>query len=404
MEYFRHLGESIRATWSRTGFDTAALPDIACDALTGARHPGTADIVHWLATTADGLPEQHDIDAQFGQPPITLYHSPEMYISALFWHTGTTSIHQHAFCGAFTVLEGSSLEARYTFTRQQTIDDSVAIGAIALERVCLLQRGDVRRIVSGPAGIHSVFHLDAPTVSLVIRTPRIDAAWPQYDYLPPLLSYDPTPEDPLLTRRMQVLTSLLRADTGRYEQAAVDIIEHANPLTCVRVLMHAYLQSDVSVSTARLLSAGARRHGAWVERLAPVMDETVRREIVTSRRSQIVDPDHRYLLALLANLSERDDIFRMVEARVPGRSPLETIEQWALGMSGTDTVGISFDALNTLIFRYLLHGATGPEAVIERLSADYEAAALHAQRASLCAHIQDIAHSRLFQNLFVRAS
>src|SRR5213075_397838 len=83
------------------------------------QHVEVLDIVRWTLS-ADRLPKQN-LEATFGNPPLTLYTCGGFYIQALFWLDGTTSIHDHAFSGAFTVLAGSSIHSRFEFERTMRV-------------------------------------------------------------------------------------------------------------------------------------------------------------------------------------------------------------------------------------------------------------------------------------------
>ncbi|HEV3192855.1 MAG TPA: hypothetical protein VGY54_20255, partial [Polyangiaceae bacterium] len=90
MEAFRELGLGILDRWRRSDFDTAVFPEIAAAALNEA--PPSAgvepmDIVRWVLR-APVLTPQTDVDAKFGQPPITVFHCERFDIDVLFWVDG----------------------------------------------------------------------------------------------------------------------------------------------------------------------------------------------------------------------------------------------------------------------------------------------------------------------------
>src|SRR5277367_6781571 len=111
MEFFNRLGKRVDDYWRAEGRDEEALPRAAMRALTDlppAEHVTPDDIMTWVfQIQGTSFPGQSNINASFGQPPITLFRSERFYIEALFWIDGTTAIHQHAFTGVFYVLAGS---------------------------------------------------------------------------------------------------------------------------------------------------------------------------------------------------------------------------------------------------------------------------------------------------------
>ena len=100
-----------------------------------------------------------------------MYRGRGFYIDVLFWLDGTTNIHQHGFWGAFQVLAGSSVHCRFGFDLAEEINHRLRIGKLRLLETELLGLGAIRKILGGELFIHSLFHLDRPSVSIVIRCP-----------------------------------------------------------------------------------------------------------------------------------------------------------------------------------------------------------------------------------------
>jgi hypothetical protein len=130
-------------------------------------------------------PEQVNPHSKFGDPPITLYVSEDksFYLDLYIWVESQTSIHQHNFEGAFTVLQGQSLETEYSFTPKRAMDPS-AWGPLTQKDLIHLKPGDVRQIFWRDGLIHRVLHISKPTISLVLRTGKSEAPYklPQYNY------------------------------------------------------------------------------------------------------------------------------------------------------------------------------------------------------------------------------
>jgi hypothetical protein len=191
---FQELGAKLERDWLAVSEELSAFPELAAEALERAalhRRVSPADVLR-ASVPPIGFPRQADVMARFGQPPITLYAGRRLHLSALYWVDGTTSIHQHAFSGAFQVLAGGSLQTRYTFTTDLALGvyKTGRLQPIALERVRV---GDVWRIEPGESGlIHSLFHLERPSVTLVIRTWQDRRDEPQYNYFRPGIATDPS--------------------------------------------------------------------------------------------------------------------------------------------------------------------------------------------------------------------
>src|SRR5262249_49930783 len=65
------------------------------------------------------------------------------------------------------------------------------LGDVRLKRVELLTRGAIRPILSGNRFIHALFHLDRPSVTIVVRTHTDRLEDPQFSYMKPNVAFDP---------------------------------------------------------------------------------------------------------------------------------------------------------------------------------------------------------------------
>jgi hypothetical protein len=77
-----------------------------------------------------------------------------------------------------------------------------------------MRTGDVRQILSGDRFIHSLFHLDRPSVTMVVRTKHDSGTDPQYSYFPPGIAYDPFVADERLSRLVRFLDVFDRRSSG----------------------------------------------------------------------------------------------------------------------------------------------------------------------------------------------
>ena len=184
MELFQKLGAEVEQLWRDENYDETVFPAIAANALEEANLPGKIsawEVIEWtLGQTV--LPEQRDVRGSFGDPPITLYNSPRFHIDVYFWLEGTTAIHQHAFCGAFQVMHGSSIHSHYEFELRERINIFAELGEMNLKTVEYLEVGKVRQIAAGRQYIHGLFHLDQPSATIVVRTSRSPMNLPQFSY------------------------------------------------------------------------------------------------------------------------------------------------------------------------------------------------------------------------------
>jgi hypothetical protein len=354
--YFQRLGERIEQEWLERSYDEEDFPQLVLDAL--RRDPPfgqveVTDIVDWVFGSSYSFP-QPSHGAFFGEPPVSLFHAPRFYIEALFWRSGTTSIHEHSFSGAFAVLAGASVHSHWRFALDRTVNSRMLCGRLERVTTEFLRVGDMRPIHAGGQLIHQLFHLDVPSVTIVVRTYADRNHLPQYNYHPPGLAIDDDSQDPLRVRRMTFLDAMARGEIGGLAEHAGRLIRGGD-LETVYQTFAALNQHPVDPEWLKeLYRAGREQHGDIVDLFRRVCEEERRRRRVTGLRGQVVDPGSRFFLALLMLMPDRDAVFDAIRRQFPGVEPLPTIETWVEGMA--KTIGLNFTGVNRTIFRGLIEG------------------------------------------------
>lgn len=367
MNVFDELGQSVEQEWSRAGFEIGRFPDIAAAELDSANLSSRVDyedVIRWIAGS-EKLPQQVG-RLTFAQPPVTLYWNSRFHVDVLFWTTATTAIHEHPFSGAFAVLAGSSLQSTYEFVPRDRVTAESVLGDIRLATASLLRRGDIQPIRSGSGLIHSVFHLDTPSVTVVVRTLRDADAGPGRQYLRPHLALEDSAPDGLLTRRLQLLDLLVRIRSPRYEETALAMLDHSPLLETFHILNRCRARcSSEDALYSRLIERAYSRHGGRVALLLDVIEERRREAFLIARRARVTDPDHRLFLALLLNLPDRDSILRMVRDIHGTPDPERQVVQWVIEL-GDELFGAEPTPFDIAVFRHLLAGLS-PRDVSARL-------------------------------------
>jgi hypothetical protein len=77
-----------------------------------------------------------------------------------------------------------------------------------------------------------------------------------------------------------------------------------------------------------ILATFQNRHGDLAKGVPDTLAECLRREYITQMRHHIENPDHRFFLALVMNVQNRNDIHSLITKRFPDQSPVETILGW----------------------------------------------------------------------------
>jgi hypothetical protein len=395
MELFRKLGAEIEETWRERNYNEEIFPSIAADALRRADLPSKIsawEVIEWTLGQTE-LPPQKDPHANFGNPPITLYVGPRFYIDVYFWLEGTTEVHQHAFCGAFQVLLGSSLHSWYEFDRTESINVFTETGEIRLKVCELLNVGDIQEILAGRQYIHSLFHLDQPSATIVVRTDRSPLHRPQFSYHKPSLASDPFFAHETTTKKLQSIRALFGSRHPETDRIVAGLLERSDFQTSFAILntVREFLSGtplgqlfNLESHSERfnaLLEVVVRRHGAKASALAAVFAHRDRVGEIVRRRSYVTKAEHRFFLALLLNLEDRDTILRLIGTRFPDSDPVDKILDWTHDLSQTRVVGVNtpnalgiegFDDVDLSLLENLLRGRSDEEAR-EAILSDYGA-------------------------------
>lgn len=393
IELFRTLGHDIEERWRQVNCNEHLLPAIAADALRRHDIPSKIDaweIIPWVLGSVE-LPIQKDITAKFGDPPITLFVGSRFYIDVYFWFEGTTATHQHGFSGAFQVLTGSSIHSWYEFEPMDKVNSFMEFGEMSLKVCELLTHGDIQEISGGRQYIHSLFHLDHPSATIVVRTDRSPLDLPQFSYHKPDLAIDPFYDDQTLLKKIQSFTALIRAGRDDADSQIEALLRRTDLhssyliLSNLRSVLNTGQLGEMFGLTGakdrfrKFLDIVADVHGDLGRRLAAVFVQYDLIEEMVKRRGYVRESEHRFFLALLLNADGRDRIFSLIRQRFPDDDPKEKILDWVFDLAQTRVVGVDtpnaigiadLGNLELSALELLLDG-TSPNEIAERLSDEY---------------------------------
>lgn len=313
------LGREIEEAWSASEYDLVAFPALCVARMEAARIHEVVqpdDVIRWAVTAQ--LPAQLDPKGKFGQPPVTVYRGRRMVVDVLFWVDGTTAIHDHAFSGAFSVLAGSSIETTFAFDVSKAFDGRFQIGRLDVKGTALRRVGDVSPITAGPGFIHSLFHLDRPSVSLVARTFFNPSQAVQLRYHPSGFAHQERYEDEVRDRQVRLVELMLQTDHPGFEEHAGNLIARADLHTAFAVVRACSRVRDSRVQ--KRLCERARD-----QRIASLLQDWLlqegRREMLRRARADVIDAELRFMLAILLNAHRRSDALALVSAFRPSDDP-----------------------------------------------------------------------------------
>ncbi len=326
--YFEKLGQTVLERWREQNFSLEAFPELARIAIDEAPPSENVDLEELIHEFLANDEQPFQSQSGFGQPELVAYNDPRFYIQILFWMEGTTKIHQHGFSGAFHVMHGSSVHSEFDFVGAQSVTPHIRTGDLRMKKIELLETGRTVPIASGRKCIHSLFHLDTPSVTVVVRTQHDPGTGPQYNYLPPHIAIDPLSPDPLTTRRTQILDILENLDHPSYATHVGEMVESLDFERGFSTLLHAMPRLQDLGKWEPILATFQNRHGDLAKGVPDTLAECLRREYITQMRHHIENPDHRFFLALVMNVQNRNDIHSLITKRCPDQSPVETILGW----------------------------------------------------------------------------
>ena len=360
MELFHKLGVEIEEIWREKNYNEELFPAVAADALKRAELPSMVtvwDVLEWTIKETE-LPRQRDVPGRFGDPPITIYSGLRFHIDVYFWFQGTTATHQHGFCGAFQVLHGSSIHSWYEFERRVAVNLFCEIGDISLKVCEILERGDVQEIQSGRRYIHSLFHLDQPSATIVVRTDRSPLDLPQFSYHKPSLAIDPFFELDETTKKIQAMSAIVHMNPDNADDLIADYMKTSDLQTTFMILSQLrglfrsnqlnqmFRPGEAASRFEKFLDVAARQHGSNGEIFRPVFARMDMLDEMLTRRGYVTNPEHRFFMALLLNVDGRERIFSLVKHRFPDADPIEKVLDWIFDLGQTRVLGT--DSSNAL--------------------------------------------------------
>lgn len=386
IDLFKQLGDEIEQRWLAANYSELEFPVIAKQALEEFDLPskGTPwEAVEWALSVRE-LPPQRDLRASFGQPPVTLYLAPRFHIDIYFWFNSTTALHQHGFCGAFQVFEGSSLHSWYEFERDEAVNMFTEIGKLDLKVCQILEKGMTQEIWHGRQYIHSLFHLDEPSATIVVRTHRSPLGMPQFNYHKPGLAIDPFYDDDSAIKKRQLVMALLQADRPDADDLIAKLLNESDFQSSFVLLtnLRSALKND-QIAQAFGVGAGSdrferalqvveKRHGRTADILRPVLDYMALQSQLVEKRKFATQPEHRFFFALLLNLNDREHILEVIRQRYSDEDPLEKVLDWIFDLSqlralGQDTNLLGFDvgAAELFALERLLRGMPENDIAVE---------------------------------------
>lgn len=330
--FFTDLGRTVLARWQAVNFSLGKFPQIAKAALEERPPVEHVDLAALIREFLLNDEQRFQSSSGFGQPEIIVYDDPRFYIQILFWLDGTTQIHQHEFSGAFHVFGGSSIHSVFDFEDARSISAHFRVGEVTLKKTQFLATGSTVPITSGSQCIHSLFHLESPSLTIVVRTHNDPGTSPQFTYLPPHLAIDPFFTDALTSRRCQLLDVLEHTGDAEYADLVREMVGQLDFERGYFILQNGFDYLNSLGEWNATWKIFQKKHRSLARYILPTLEETKWRDKVVRLRGSVSDVEHRFFLALLLNIPSKTEILKLVAAHCEG-NPVETILRWCEELS-----------------------------------------------------------------------
>lgn len=307
---FDAVGASLDRAWSGADRDEERFADLAADALEGLAEDFDAERFFDAMLDPQRPGRQHLAPTgAFGQPGFTAFHGEGFVLEVYVWSDSLSAIHNHPFCGAFTVLRGHSVQARYKTSRPSRAGARGQLLDVHLQALERVGAGEVHKFsLRRYPLIHALIHVPVPTVSMVARTVRTEG---YFRYLPPsiALPMEPLPEP--AARRVALLETLVRIDHPGALQRVCAALRGSDFETVVHLLSTTWPAAD-DEARELLWAAASELHGDRREAIEAALFRARRLEEASAIRAGLRDPEHRLCATTLAYAETRSHVERVL--------------------------------------------------------------------------------------------
>lgn len=309
---FQDLASAIRKKWASLNYDERFFSEIATESLKSARLQDTFDVFKLL----DEFENTHVIDSNqaysnFSDLQLIPYRDSKFYIEVLHWTNGTTTIHEHAFYGAFCVVLGESINVEYDFSIETEVNFSMKIGSMAVSKAERLVSGDIRTLYPSRKSIHSIFHLAIPSVTVVVRTINLSMAMPQYEYRFPHIAVDTQNVNIDVIKRVQSRLFRLSVQPNIFQKQWLNDVSNLSVdelYWTIRTLGLDWMNDDARDA----LEARFSSQSILLKMLTSLQHEKNAQKLA-QLRMKLTTYEHRLLLAVAMSLQDRASMFLLLK-------------------------------------------------------------------------------------------
>ena len=361
----RDLGDQVCARWFATNFNETTFAEIATECLLESDFSEKIELRDLFRIL---LQEKHSQPTHaFSDLAIRLYETPEFFIELLCWINGSNAIHEHPFSGAFHVLEGSGVHARYNFEPTEVISKRFQIGECSISESEILRKGMTRSIMPGAETLHSLYHVEQPSLTLVIRGHRENWHTPQMAVDRPHVAFD---YEYYTDRQVEFCVSALNtAYAVSEDQAKLMLIDAVSSLDLARVyVVCARLDVWDYVTSGDMRELLESRFGQLGSKIVDSILYRRRLQVLHRHRLAEKEPQRRLFIGLLAVIESKSHIDSLLGEISDPRANLRKFVEFLLSYMAADSTDTTEDyALKVeVLYSVIREGVDGGLAAAER--------------------------------------
>ena len=238
MGSINRLAADIDARWRLADYSCYKFSEIALEELKKHDLVGQFSFSMLNRLLDQAAIRQVQIASEFSELQFKLFDNGRFYIEVLNWWDKDTSIHDHGFAGVLLQLEGTALNALYSFDNEsEVLSQALRFGEVKLIGAELSKKGDIRVIPYGRAEKHAVTHIERPTISLIVRTHPIADVSPQLNYFPPHVLANHSTSDIALNKRVKYFKLLAEMDAAQFKCQLLDTLNRSSYTEVFWILM-----------------------------------------------------------------------------------------------------------------------------------------------------------------------
>lgn len=391
MDYFERLGAALEDAWSEWSRHEERFPEAAVEVLADLPPCEAFDRAALLDHLLDPhrtVPLQLAPLGAFGQPGFTVFHGHGFVVEVYHWLESLSAIHDHPFCGAFTILDGFSVHARYEPGPRTPLGGRALRVDLRLQALELLEAGAVVPFsLHAHPLVHALVHVPVSSISMVVRTVRTEG---YYRYLPPAVALPMEGEAEPLGRQLALLDALAAAGDDGHAKRLARLLDRADFELALRALSAEWPRRTPAEREALMQQVRLRpRLQPHAELLPLVLDRALRLQQATAIRESLRDPDLRLVAVALGYAERRAQVLELVQAR--GVDPRACLHRF-VDEAGLFAAG---EEASATIAHVLIEGGS-PERALAELRAAYGVEAIAAHEADVLAFCETSLFSVLY--------